>query len=415
MTIEQIQNLFSKENMIYKITKDVDLQGGTLKIPNGCILDFQGGQFSNGTIIGANTKCLNWRKGFNDTCELFGIFIDDIKNSHISNVYKLRQKHPNLTLSFPISLETENGSLEQIAQYARTWGFDYAQLIIHLTTNDNGDFLIRYQYPDFKYSNKPNETTDYTKWKATLLSQIKACKSITLESFKFHTENTAIDDLTTNFETDTDKKTKLLAWLDKYNEFMDSFLTDFGDYCNLIVILNEEDTLNKTTDVEVLTKLKAICDTVHKHGKKTATNNVSRFSINSEYSDKLDYLYKNAYTDGLLSGPLTTEENITMVANRIAQKYKVGDGITETGCNNTWTSLAAGEASGDTNDKAEDMYCPYLWSQLFTKLCNMTGCLYQANRLSIWWFNNATLNSSEGNSSKYKPLFVNNLLNLLYE
>lgn len=51
-----IQNKFNKPNMIYKVTKDYDLGGNTLTIPTDCILDFQGGSFSNGTIVGDNTK-----------------------------------------------------------------------------------------------------------------------------------------------------------------------------------------------------------------------------------------------------------------------------------------------------------------------------------------------------------------------
>lgn len=51
-----IQDKFNKANVIYKITKDIDLDGGTLTIPAGCTLDFQGGSFVNGTIIGNNTK-----------------------------------------------------------------------------------------------------------------------------------------------------------------------------------------------------------------------------------------------------------------------------------------------------------------------------------------------------------------------
>lgn len=51
-----IQDKFNKPNVIYKITKDIDLEGGTLTIPAGCTLDFQGGSFVNGTIIGNNTK-----------------------------------------------------------------------------------------------------------------------------------------------------------------------------------------------------------------------------------------------------------------------------------------------------------------------------------------------------------------------
>lgn len=51
-----IQNKFSNSNMIYKITKDIDLGNGILTIPDNCTLDFQGGSFNNGTIVGSNTK-----------------------------------------------------------------------------------------------------------------------------------------------------------------------------------------------------------------------------------------------------------------------------------------------------------------------------------------------------------------------
>lgn len=51
-----IQDKFNKSNTIYKITKDIDLGGETLTIPEGCTLDFQGGSFSNGTITGNETN-----------------------------------------------------------------------------------------------------------------------------------------------------------------------------------------------------------------------------------------------------------------------------------------------------------------------------------------------------------------------
>ncbi len=51
-----IHNRFNKLNTIYKVTKDITLSGGTLTIPAGCTLDFQGGSFTNGTIIGNGTK-----------------------------------------------------------------------------------------------------------------------------------------------------------------------------------------------------------------------------------------------------------------------------------------------------------------------------------------------------------------------
>lgn len=50
------QNRFNRTNVIYKITRNIDLAGGILTIPAGCTLDFQGGTITNGTIIGNVTK-----------------------------------------------------------------------------------------------------------------------------------------------------------------------------------------------------------------------------------------------------------------------------------------------------------------------------------------------------------------------
>lgn len=47
-----IQDKFNSKNVIYKITSDVDLEGGTLTVPAGCTLDFQGGSINNGTVRG---------------------------------------------------------------------------------------------------------------------------------------------------------------------------------------------------------------------------------------------------------------------------------------------------------------------------------------------------------------------------
>ena len=41
---------------IYKVISDIELSGRTLTLPANCTLDFQGGSFKNGTIVGSNTK-----------------------------------------------------------------------------------------------------------------------------------------------------------------------------------------------------------------------------------------------------------------------------------------------------------------------------------------------------------------------
>lgn len=60
MTIAQIQALFTKDSHLYKITKDIDLQGGTITLPSKSILDFSGGgTISNGSIVLNNTTIIN--------------------------------------------------------------------------------------------------------------------------------------------------------------------------------------------------------------------------------------------------------------------------------------------------------------------------------------------------------------------
>lgn len=49
--IEQI----SQANTIYEIRYNFDLGGGTLTIPNNCVLKFNGGSISNGTLVSTNT------------------------------------------------------------------------------------------------------------------------------------------------------------------------------------------------------------------------------------------------------------------------------------------------------------------------------------------------------------------------
>lgn len=76
-----IQNKFKKTNTIYKITKDMDLEGSTLIIPVGCTLDFQGGSFKNGTIEGNGTAIQSeLRKIFDDNVVLEGVW--DVKEAY---------------------------------------------------------------------------------------------------------------------------------------------------------------------------------------------------------------------------------------------------------------------------------------------------------------------------------------------
>lgn len=52
------QSMVNKHNTIYIIQYDYDLLGAAITIPEGCVLDFQGGSLNNGELIGNGTQTM---------------------------------------------------------------------------------------------------------------------------------------------------------------------------------------------------------------------------------------------------------------------------------------------------------------------------------------------------------------------
>lgn len=93
------QNMFNKTNVIYKITKDINLYGKALTIPAGCTLSFNGGRLLNGTIVLNNTKVLP------QACDI----TDYISNITINGTYKEGQILYDKTLT-PKKMKMWNGT-----------------------------------------------------------------------------------------------------------------------------------------------------------------------------------------------------------------------------------------------------------------------------------------------------------------
>ena len=70
------QYMISQNNTIYIVEWDFDLNGSEISIPDGCILEFKGGSFSNGTIVGNKTKLSgNLTYSIFNDCEIKGFNI----------------------------------------------------------------------------------------------------------------------------------------------------------------------------------------------------------------------------------------------------------------------------------------------------------------------------------------------------
>lgn len=126
-TITDVNNLESGDRLL-RIVENIDLNGATLILPSGCTLDFQGGSFSNGTIVGNETKIIAGLQKIFDTditlsgtwsiadaySEWFGAKKDGITDDYLPiqktldsfRLLKLNKGTYNITLPIKITSNT---------------------------------------------------------------------------------------------------------------------------------------------------------------------------------------------------------------------------------------------------------------------------------------------------------------------
>lgn len=75
------QHMMTKPNTIYVIRYDYCLAGETIEVPEGCVLEFDGGTLRNGTIVGNNTKIKA------ETTKIFDLSIDISGSFSINCIY----------------------------------------------------------------------------------------------------------------------------------------------------------------------------------------------------------------------------------------------------------------------------------------------------------------------------------------
>ena len=85
------QYMFTQSNTVYEIRYDFDLNGQEITIPEGCILDFQGGKITNGTINLQATQIIP-----------NGCVVSDYITADIKETYRKGQSIFDTTLNKPI-------------------------------------------------------------------------------------------------------------------------------------------------------------------------------------------------------------------------------------------------------------------------------------------------------------------------
>lgn len=174
-TIDILNIMFSYSGVIYKICADIDLGGGTLTVATGSTLDFQGGSFSNGSIVFQNTTINGNAKLFisasgtiaNTSISLnwFGLSPDVDDNSVLfsriqdlnCSYRELTLEHGNYNFSQTIVFEQSNVTFRGIS--GRTFGGSDVTLVITVD-----DVLLRlkgtrYQIKDITFAGSVDART----------------------------------------------------------------------------------------------------------------------------------------------------------------------------------------------------------------------------------------------------------------
>lgn len=146
------QDMFTQSNTIYEIRYDFDLNGAEITIPEGCVLDFQGGSIDNGSIIfdktyikgvgGFKYNIITKGNVANEyiTNSWFECPSDDAINV-LKNIARI-STDSDKDIIFNTGEYTFKNDGKEIINFTRS--VDFANSTINLDTNGCKDFFLRF-------------------------------------------------------------------------------------------------------------------------------------------------------------------------------------------------------------------------------------------------------------------------------
>lgn len=168
-----IQDKFNKPNYIYKIVTDIDLEGGTLTIPAGCTLDFQGGSIKNGNIVFNNTALFG-----NDivirNCELSGTIVNGVVN----------------VKWFHNELDDISGTLQYLVDISRHIIINIGTWIVSTTVLIKENTVIIGEHPTLSILKANEQSIVNGENKYNLLSTVSMINNISITYFRNGNEGT---------------------------------------------------------------------------------------------------------------------------------------------------------------------------------------------------------------------------------
>lgn len=172
------QDQINTSNTIYEIRYDFNLNGTTITIPSNSVLKFNGGSFSNGTVIFQSTKINGYGKGI--SCQFSGTIIGDINvllfgisesinTERLQNIISIAEEQGN-TVYFPSNIYSINDII-YFNQYLSIRG-DGSSTIFNISDNSgfycnvsNTNVAVKLYLQNFcaqgSYSNTNPSETNY--------------------------------------------------------------------------------------------------------------------------------------------------------------------------------------------------------------------------------------------------------------
>lgn len=204
------QSMIDKENTIYIIQYDYNLNGQTITVPEGGVLQFEGGNITNGTLLSNHTKIINIPEGLDIVGQIY-----NSDNQEISIYGDVINR--DIKLYFPwMPYRSPTGGIDTAIRNMRNIGITECFCILHVGNDDNDNFFITNEAPA-----------------ATTPSDLKEAaqrNNVTIEAIKFHTEG----GFTYHNETT----------VSKYCDFVYNYILEckeIGIKFNTVYIVNEEE------------------------------------------------------------------------------------------------------------------------------------------------------------------------------
>ncbi|MEE1071131.1 MAG: hypothetical protein U0L26_01870 [Cellulosilyticum sp.] len=138
-----------EENTIYEIRYDFNLNGETLEIPEGCVLDFKGGSISNGSLVGTDKTINECKYKIFENIKLHGISSVNVSNFVEGN--DLTSFFSNFTsegcvISLNSEIYTADVSNLVIPKNTIIKGNGINETIIKVTNSTNSKFMFGMNY-----------------------------------------------------------------------------------------------------------------------------------------------------------------------------------------------------------------------------------------------------------------------------